>query len=79
MSPLSRCSIVCLALLAGCGGSPPPPSTSTPTPTPTVFDDLVDKKRSVPADVEKAQREHQDALKKADADANGPAGDDASR
>jgi outer membrane murein-binding lipoprotein Lpp len=71
MPRLNPCPILLLAILASCG-SPPPPD---PKPVPTVFDDIVSKKQTLPAAVEKAQQEHMQALREQDAAANGePAG-----
>ena len=53
-------------VLCACGGSPAPPG---PPPAPpherTVFDDLVDKRTTVPAAAETAQREHMEATRRA--------------
>jgi hypothetical protein len=67
MPRFSVCSILLLAALAACS-SPPPPDAK---PAPTVFDDLTSKEKSLPADVEKAQREHMDALHEQEAAADG--------
>ena len=60
-------------LLAGCGHSEPPPPAPPPAPPHerTVFDDLVDKKTSVPAAAETAQREHMEAARRAIDEADG--------
>ena len=66
-------SIWLIALvLSACGGSAPPPA---PPPAPprerTVFDDLVDKRTSIPAAAETAQRGHMEATGRAIAEAEG--------
>lgn len=72
--------LAALVLLGACGGSPPPPA---PPPAPpherTVFDDLVDKKTTVPAAVDSAQREHLAATQRALDEAEGPPAEAAPR
>jgi len=67
-------------MLTACGGSAPPPA---PPPAPprerTVFDDLVDKKTTVPAAAETAQREHMEATRRALDEAEGPPAEGAPR
>ncbi|MEI8298543.1 MAG: hypothetical protein WCH32_11010 [Pseudomonadota bacterium] len=67
MRRFSACSILLLATTAACS-SPPPPAEK---PAPTVFDELVSKEKTLPAAVEKAQREHMDALHEQEAAADG--------
>lgn len=73
MPAMKRYLWVIALMLSACGGSAPPPG---PPPAPprerTVFDDLVDKKTSVPAAAETAQREHVEATQRALAEAEGP-------
>ena len=68
MHTLGGLIIFAVALAAACAEHKPPPRDP---PQPTVFDDLVDKKRSLPADVEKAQREHIEELRRQEDAANG--------
>lgn len=65
-----RCTLLLSATLAGCGSGPPPPPAK---PQPTVFDDLVAKKRTVPAAVETAQQQHMESLRRAADEADGGA------
>ena len=61
-----RLAPLLLLLIAGCGGSaPPPPAPHAPPRSPTVFDDLVEKKRELPAEVVAAQQRHMDEARKA--------------
>lgn len=57
----------CLAL-AACGGASTPPPAAAPGAAPprqeTVFDDLVDKKREIPAAVEATQAQHVEDTKR---------------
>ena len=56
-----------LLSLAACGAREPPPATAPPDAPParTVFDDLTEKKRTVPAAVDQAQRQHAEAEQRA--------------
>jgi hypothetical protein len=69
-----RCTLLLSAALAGCGASPPPPPAK---PQATVFDDLVAKKRTLPAAVDRAQQQHMEALRRAAVEADAGAGADA--
>jgi hypothetical protein len=72
-----RCTLVLSAVLASCGSSPPPPPPAPAKPQATVFDDLVEKKRTLPAAVEKAQQQHMEALRREADEAGAGAGADA--
>jgi hypothetical protein len=52
-------------LLCACGGKPPPPPDPPAPPVRTVFDDMVEKKKTLPAAVNAAQDEHMDATRRA--------------
>ena len=71
MTAAKRSAWLIALVLSACGGSAPPPA---PPPAPprerTVFDDLVEKRNSVPAAAETAQREHMEATARAIAEAD---------
>ena len=68
MNRLGVLMILAATLVVACGAREPPAQAK---PQPTVFDDLIDKKRSVPADIENAQRKHIEELRRQDDAANG--------
>ncbi len=57
--------LACLALAACGGGEPPARSAAPEARQETVFDDMVDKKREIPAAVEAAQQQRVDETRKA--------------
>ena len=61
-------TILTALLLTACGDREPPPPAK---PQPTVFDSMIDKERTIPASIEKAQREHIEELHRQDDAANG--------
>jgi hypothetical protein len=56
--------LIALLVLAACSEEPP----KQKPPERTVFDTMVRQEKALPARVENAQAQHQDALKKAEAD-----------
>ncbi len=70
--------VVALALGA-CGGKASPPPEKPPSRTPTVFDDLVNKKKELPAQVELAQQQHVDDTRRAIDAADAPPADENKR
>ncbi len=68
--------------LGACGSHEPAPAAPPPPkPQATVFDDIVNKKREIPAAIEKSQDEHVAATRQAIEEAEGkpPPSDGASR
>ncbi len=55
--------LVMCAFMGACGGDPAPKDQKTPT----VFDDLVDKRRAIPAAVQQAERQPVEDLKRQEA------------
>jgi hypothetical protein len=55
--------LVMCAFMGACSGDPAPKDPKTPT----VFDDLVDKKRAIPAAVQRAERQPVEDLKRQEA------------
>ena len=80
MSRVTRYACLLTLALGACGSHEPPPAPP-PKPQATVFDDIVNKKREIPAAIEKSQDEHVAATKKAidEADGNLPPSDGAPR
>ncbi len=68
MHKLVALTILAALLAAACGDREPPPPAK---PQPTVFDTMINKERTIPADIEKAQREHIEELHRQDDAANG--------
>lgn len=56
--------LLCLTLSA-CGAGDRPADHGAAAPQETVFDDVVDAKRAIPAAVEDAQQEHADQARRA--------------
>ena len=66
MTATARAACLLALLLEGCGSSSPPPPPPPPEPPArTVFDDMIDKKKSLPAAVNAAQDQHMDATRRA--------------
>jgi hypothetical protein len=61
MRTLASLTLLAMLTLAGCGQEPPPPRK----PAPTVFDPLVEQKTRVPAAVETATAQHEEATRHA--------------
>jgi hypothetical protein len=72
------CLLVLLAALGACGGRAPPPE-QPPARQPTVFDDLVNKKKELPAAVELAQQQHVEETRRAIEAADAPPADESKR